>query len=167
MARKPALQSLWNNFPDHTTFATMQDLFTHLGGQAERNINEPGFGPDGNTCAARLSMAFNQSGFPVKRGPGISTLSTKGKGQIIFRVSEFRLFLGQLLGKPVRDRTTPFNDKFMGKKGIIAFSINFKGATGHIALWNGSAFREPAYDSYEAYVNGGTRTSLGEFWELP
>ncbi len=36
----------------------MKDLYTALGGVAEKNINQPGFGPNGNTCASRMSAAF-------------------------------------------------------------------------------------------------------------
>jgi hypothetical protein len=145
----------------------MKDLYTMLGGQAELNINESGFGPNGNTCASRLSVAFNKSGSRIYSGEGIKTLGTHGGSRIIYKISSFRVFLHKLLGKPVSDKTPPFNDAFAGKKGIIAFTINFTGATGHIALWNGKEFREPAYDSYESYVNGTVHTSLGEFWELP
>ena len=55
------------------------------------------------------------------------------------------------------------------RKGIIAFSVNWEGATGHIALWNGATYREPNHDDYSGYVNSSypaIRTSRGEFWEL-
>src|SRR5256885_7593079 len=56
----------------------------------------------------------------------------------------------------------------LGLKGIIAFSVNWSGATGHIALWNGVHYREPGYDNYSTYTNPDNpsiKTSLGEFWE--
>ena len=55
------------------------------------------------------------------------------------------------------------------KKGIVAFSVNWGNATGHIALWNGAAYREPNHDNYSTYVNTADpkiHTSRGEFWEL-
>lgn len=64
----------------------------------------------------------------------------------------------------------PYDDAFSGRKGIIAFSVNWAGATGHVALWNGKTYREPAYDDYSTYVNAtrpAIKTTLGEFWELP
>lgn len=70
---------------------------------------------------------------------------------------------------PTIDNTSPYDDAFRGRKGIIAFSVNWQGATGHIALWNGAAYREPSHDNYSTYVNSAypnVRTSLGEFWEV-
>jgi hypothetical protein len=165
--KKPALADLWSNFPDHATYPTLKDLFTWLGGQAAKNIDESGFGPNGNTCAARLSVAFNKSGAKIARGPGISTLGTADGSRIIFRVREFRTFLIQNLGAPTVDNTAPYDSAFAGKKGVIAFTVNFSDASGHIALWDGSNYREPSHDNYASYVNGDAHTSKGEFWELP
>jgi hypothetical protein len=36
-----------------------------LGGAAAKNIDAPGFGPNGNTCASRLSVAFTNGGTPI------------------------------------------------------------------------------------------------------
>jgi hypothetical protein len=62
---KPVLASIWAAFPDHVAYPTLRDLYTHVGGAAARNIETPGFGPNGNTCASRLSMAFNAGGAPI------------------------------------------------------------------------------------------------------
>jgi hypothetical protein len=164
---KPRLQALWDNFPDHDKYPTMKDLYTWLGGKAEQNINSPGFGPRGNTCASRLSVALNKANAPVKSMQGVSTIGTADGSRIIYRVSEFRTYLFSVYGKPITDLKTPFDDAFKGKRGIIAFAVNWQDATGHIALWNGSTYREPTHDNYSAYVNGSVRTSKGEFWELP
>lgn len=170
---KPNFHKLWKAFPDHVEYPTLKDLYTHLGGIAEKNINVPGFGPNGNTCASRLSVALNNSGSPIKgniaNSAGIQTLGTSGESRIIFRVSDLRKYLGKLLGKPLIDDVTPFDDAFRKKKGIIAFSVNWSGATGQIALWNGASYREPNYDNYSVYINSrnpSIRTSKGEFWEL-
>ena len=67
------------------------------------------------------------------------------------------------------DNTSPFDDAFRGKRGIIAFSVNWSNASGHIALWNGSIYREPVHDNYATYVDPvhpSVKTSKGEFWEL-
>jgi hypothetical protein len=140
---------------------------------AEKNINAPGFGPNGNTCATRMSVAFNKAGAPVDlataKMAGAETLGIANGSRIIFRVSDFRKYLLSLLGKPSNDNISPYDDSFRGRKGIIAFSVNWQGATGHIALWNGMAYREPSYDDYSTYVNStdpNVKTSLGEFWEL-
>jgi hypothetical protein len=168
---KPSLAALWAAFPDHGRYRTMKDLYTWLGGAAERNIYVPGFGPEGNTCASRLSTAFNKAGFPINSGlvGPRETLGTKDGSRIIFTVAAFRRYLLASLGKPTLDKTSPYDDAFKGKRGIVAFSINWQDATGHIALWNGTTYREPRYDDYAAYVNTvdpTRRTRLGEFWEL-
>jgi hypothetical protein len=171
---KPRLQSLWAAFPDHGKYATLNDLYTWLGGPAAKNIDKPGFGPHGNTCATRLSVAFNRGGAPISAASASAararTLGTADGSRIIFQVSAFRAYLVTTLGKPTLDNTSPFDDAFRGKKGIIAFIVNWQGATGHIALWNGVAYREPGHDNYAAYVNPAyprIKTSRGEFWELP
>lgn len=170
---KPNLHRLWLAFPDHTKYRTLKDLYTALGGAAEKNINVPGFGPNGNTCASRLSVAFNKGGAPINSAlagsVGATTLGTTDSSRIIFRVADFRKYLHKTLGKPSIDRASPYDDAFRNRKGIIAFSVNWQGATGHIALWDGVTYREPSYDNYSSYVNStypNIKTSLGEFWEL-
>lgn len=121
---KPTFQRLWDSFPDHEKYPTLEDLYTWLGGQAAKNINSSGFGPKGNTCASRLSVAFNKAGAQVTGIKGVTTLSVGDGTRIIFRVAEFRIYLLHALGKPSIDNTKPYDDAFKGKKGIIAFSVN-------------------------------------------
>src|SRR4051812_38998469 len=126
---KPKLDKLWAAFPDHKQYPTLKDLFTWIGGNAVLNIDEPGFGANGNTCAARLSVAFNKGGYPITRNminaTGVATLGASDKSRVLFRVSDFRKLLGHQFGKPVVDKSFPFGDSFKGKKGIVAFTINF------------------------------------------
>jgi len=164
---------LWSSFPDHVKFPTLKDLYTELGGTAEKNIHVPGFGPNGNTCASRLSVALNKSGSPINpafaSSVGAQTIGTSSGSRIIFRVSDFRKYLIKTLGQPTVDNISPYDDNFKGRKGIVAFSVNWQGATGHIALWNGHSYREPSYDNYSTYVNAShssVKTSRGEFWEI-
>lgn len=167
---KPILTQLWNAFPDHVAYPSLQDLYTMLGGAAARNINAPGFGPRGNTCASRLSVAFNNGGAPITqsaaRAAGAQTIGAADGSRIIFRVAEFRTYLIRLLGPPTSDTASPYDSAFRGRRGIIAFTVNWNDASGHIALWNGNQYREPGHDNYATYVSGNARTSKGEFWEL-
>ncbi|NHZ43583.1 T6SS effector amidase Tae4 family protein [Massilia aquatica] len=170
---KPNFQRLWLEFPDHVQYKTMKDLYTMLGGAAEKNINLPGFGPNGNACASRLSVAFNKAGAPISsvlaNSVGARTLGAKDGSRIIYGVADFRNYLFKVLGKPSVDDMSPYDDQFKTRQGIIAFSVNWAGATGHIALWNGSNYREPGHDDYSSYVNpanSDVKTSKGEFWEL-
>ena len=170
---KPNFARLWHAFPDHVQYPSMKDLYTALGGMAEKNIYVPGFGPNGNACASRLSTAFNKSGAPINRTfaneIGAKTLGTSDGSRIIFQVADFRKYLLRSLGAPTKDSISPYDDAFRGKTGIVAFSVNWQGATGHIALWNGSRYREPTYDNYSTYVdsvNPNIKTSGAEFWEI-
>jgi hypothetical protein len=169
---KPSFVQVWNAFPDHAQYPNMESLYTMLGGQPERNINAPGFGPNGNACASRMSVAFNKGGAPIvaARVPRKERLVAADNSSIIFQVAAFRRYLLATLGRPTLDNASPFDDSFVGKRGIIAYSINFgPGATGHIALWNGAAYREPRYDNYATWVDpddATKRTQRGEFWEL-
>ncbi len=171
---KPSLHRLWSAFPDHDKYPTLKDLYTWIGGVAAKNIYEPGFTPNGNTCASRMSVAFNKGGAPITTAlAGAARAKTIGAAdgsRIIFQVAGFRAYLLKTLGKPTIDNTSPFDGAFHGKTGIIAFSVNWDGATGHIALWDGTRYREPVHDNYATFVspvNPRVRTSRGEFWELP
>lgn len=167
MGSRPHLQDLWAAFPDHVRYPTLADLYTTLGGTPAKNVNVPGFGPNGNTCASRLSVAFNSARAPITAKSALAvradTLTAEDGSRIIYRVADFRRYLQKEFGKPVVDSVTPFDDKILRKKGIIAFSIAFQDATGHIALWNGRTYREPEHDNYAAYA----KTARSEFWELP
>lgn len=163
---KPKFSDLWANFPDHDKYASLEELYTWLGGAAAENINEDGFGPNGNTCASRMSVALNKSGAKIVPIPGVSTLGTADGSRIIFRVEELRLYLIHIFGEPLIDDTSPYNGDFVGKKGILAFTIDFDDASGHIPLWDGVKFREPEHDDYSTFVEGKVRTSKGELWEF-
>ena len=170
---KPNFQKLWLEFPDHTKYPSMKDLYTALGGVAEKNINAPGFGPNGNTCASRLSVAFNKTESPISTAlantAGVQTIGTADGSRIIYRVSDFRKYLLKVFGNPTYDDASPYDSEFRHRKGIIAFSVNWEGATGHIALWNGFAYREPDHDNYATYVHSAfpnIKTTRGEFWGI-
>jgi hypothetical protein len=170
---KPSFQSLRDNFPNHSKYRSLKDLYDELGGTAEKNIYAPGFGPDGNTCASRMSVAFNRAEVPINKGiaivAGARTVSAADGSLIIYAVADFRKYLFKALGQPLIDKTSPYDDAFLGRRGIIAFSVNWKGATGHIALLDNGRYYEPDYDNYSTYINPNNpniKTSLGEFWEL-
>lgn len=168
---KPSLSAIWTAFPDHGAYPTLKDLYTMLGGVAAQNIDAPGFGPNGNTCASRLSVAFNGGGSPINRAiannVGAATIGTASRARIIYRVRDFRNYLIGVLGRPTIDSASPFDDDFKTKKGIIAFTVEgWTDASGHIALVSGGAYREPAHDNYAAFIRGQARTVRGEFWEL-
>jgi len=113
LTTKPRLDSLWKAFPDHSACPTLKDLYLWLGGNAARNIYVPGFGPDGNTCASRLSAAFNRGGWPISatdaKAVGAKSVGAADGSRIIFRVVDFRSYLIHALGRPTVDVTSPFD----------------------------------------------------------
>lgn len=172
--RKPSLATLWKNFPDHERYPSLKALYESVGGTAEKNIYAPGFGPNGNGCASRISIALNASGAPINGSlvPKNRTVGTADGKRIIFGVATLRDYLVKVYGKPLIDNARPFDDAFRGKKGIIAFSVNWNDATGHIALYNGTTYREPVHDNYATLLiprtatTGEVATYRGEFWEM-
>ncbi|AFN35231.1 T6SS effector amidase Tae4 family protein [Taylorella equigenitalis] len=172
--KKPIFLNLWNNFPLHSQFSTLKDLYTWLGGQVERNINIRGFGESGNACASRMSVALNKSGFLIDpklaKKLNVTTLKAKDETHIIFRVNELKKYLTHTIGIPtIKDIKTPFDDLFVLKSGIVFFDIPFGNATGHVALYNGINYREPTYDDYSTYVkesNPKIKTKRSLFWEI-
>jgi hypothetical protein len=168
---KPNFAKIWAAFPDHVRYPTLRDLYAMLGGSAANNIDV--FGPNGNTCASRMSVAFNRGGSPINArmavAVGAKPLSTRDRSVILFRVEHFRKYLVRALGQPTIDNVSPYDSAFRGRRGIIVFSVHWQGATGHVALWNGLTYREPDHDDYSRYVDPGdprTKTYRGEFWAL-
>ncbi|SUA59750.1 T6SS effector amidase Tae4 family protein [Oligella urethralis] len=171
---KPNFMRIWNEFPDHMKYPTIKDLFTWQGGQAERNIYAKGFGANGNTCASRLSIAFNRGGWPINvavaASVGARTLKTADGSRIIYSVRGLELYLSKMFEKSGEiDTTMPFDNEIKGRRGIIVFKVNWDDATGHIALFNGQTYREPSYDDYSHYIkpsNPTVRTQKSIFFEF-
>lgn len=92
------------------------------------------------------------------------------------RVSDIILFLEKNFGVADEEFTDGIlaRDELIGKKGIVVFTIEGWGdATGHVALWDGSAFADGAADDYfnlvnDPSLNRGGRVTLKKvrFWEL-
>ncbi|ARU58386.1 type VI secretion system-associated effector [Oleiphilus messinensis] len=149
----PNFNLLWAQFPDHIQYPTLKDLFTHIGGTLARNINVPGFGPNGNTCAVRISRALNYSNAPISKKTvnslKLNSITGADGKHYIFRVREIRLYLEHtLIARPIKV-TRNFDKAFLGTKGIVAFSVNgWSDASGHVALWDGTTFKEPKFDDF-------------------
>lgn len=150
---RPNFEQIWQSFPDHTQYPTLDSLFRHIGGQLTANINAPGFGPNGNTCATRISHAFNYGGSPIDLRVVVLLQLEVLRGAdgrlYLFRIRELKRYLREVLGLPTVDRKPPYGDTFAGTRGIMAMDVSgWLDASGHIALWNGREFREPAYDNF-------------------
>ncbi|WDU53059.1 type VI secretion system amidase effector protein Tae4 [Taylorella equigenitalis] len=85
---------------------------------------------------------------------GAHTVKVNDVLHSIYRVRELESYITKILGKSgVIDTTKLFDSEIKNKRGIIAFKIGWKNATGHIALFNGLTYREPSHDDYSQYIN--------------
>lgn len=149
----PNFNLMWEQFPDHDRYPDLVTLFTFIGGQLAKNINVPGFGPNGNTCAVRMSRAFNYGEMPISAKTvkllHLNPLVGDDKRLYLFRVSEMRTYIAKSVGAAPITVTKNFDTAFGGKRGIVAFTVEgWSDASGHLALWNGSEFLEPKHDDF-------------------
>ena len=144
---------MWDAFPDHAKYPTLRSLHNFIGGTLTKNIEVPGFGESGNTCGVRMSRALNYGALPISgklvKSLGISTM-TGGDGMLyIFRVRELKLYIRKVLSVTPIKETKTFGAAFASSKGIVAFDVSgWSDASGHVALWDGTTFREPAHDDF-------------------
>ena len=149
----PDFTLMWKSFPDHTLYPTLTSLFTFIGGELSKSIDVPGFGPNGNTCAVRMSRALNYGTLPISSklvaSLKLNTLTGADKMLYLFRVRELRSYLENALGVTPQIVTKGFDKAFSGKRGIVAFSVEgWSDASGHLALWDGDKFKEPDHDDF-------------------
>lgn len=152
---KPDFALMWKAFPDHAIYPTLTSLHTFIGGQLANNINVPGFGPNGNTCAVRMSRALNYGSMPIKSKLisqwKLSGLFGADKKLYLFRVADTATYIARTVAVTPVIATKDFATAFKGKRGIVAFTVNGWGdATGHLALWDGAGFKEPAHDDFRS-----------------
>lgn len=149
---KPSFAMMWQAFPDHIKYPTLRDLHTFIGGSLITNIDVPGFGEKGNTCAVRMSRALNYGNLSVSakltNSLGIPTMTGADGKLYIFRVRQLKTYLHSALGVAPSKVSTDFDQAFAGKQGIVAFDVvGWNDASGHVALWDGATFREQ-HDDY-------------------
>lgn len=150
---KPDFALMWSNFPDHVKYPTLDTLFSFIGGTLTKNIHEPGFGPNGNTCAVRISRALNYGALPISRklvrSLEVSTMTGADKHLYMFRVRDMKKYLRNVLGVTPKSVSKDFGTAFGGERGIVAYDVEgWSDASGHVALWDGTNFREPSHDDF-------------------
>jgi len=62
--KKPNSDKLWNVFPSHITYHTLADLYSSIDNKKIKAA-VGWLGSYGNTCASRMSIAFNNAGAPI------------------------------------------------------------------------------------------------------
>lgn len=174
---QPNFDLMWKNFPDHARYPTLKVLFESIGGQLTRNVGVPGFPANGNTCAVRMSRALNYGAMPIsaRQIAALKLHTLKGADDLLylFRVRELNTYLRTVLGVTPKTVTKDFGSAFARTRGIVSITVEgWSDASGHVALWDGTAFREPQYDDFRllqddpATARREPRTTRMTLWPL-
>jgi len=148
VATLPAFQKLWDNYPGKQTADEVKAL---IGGGVNASWIT-------NTCAIRMSHAFNVAGAPIP-GNVAGLVTVRGGGKFAsfryaIRVAEMRKYLEAKYGKPTfkiagpqtGNREEPAPAKFAGRQGIVVFvDCGWSDASGHFDLWNKDQIGHEAY----------------------
>ena len=137
---KVKYSDLSKNFNSIKPLST-KELGDKIGGKVKVNIDSGIFK---NTCAIRMSYAFNYAGYEFKFNEYGETSSGSDGKWYIFRVNNFKQFLDDKYKKKkneYRDKS-----KLEGKKGVIVFQdCTFQDASGHVDLYNGNEVEGKGY----------------------
>jgi hypothetical protein len=154
----PSFALLASNYPDQPKDTVKRNIGGHI--NADWIVN---------TCAIRLSRAFNYSGFPIpSHFHGLNVVSGADGKWYSYRMQELRKWIAFTLGPPSEVRTksdgkTIDRKDFANRHGVIAFDIHFSDARGHIDLWDGTDFFESRY-AVGDYFARATKIVL---WDAP
>ena len=160
MPRFPDFQKLWDAYPNDKDPAVVKQ---QIGG----GVDAPWIG---NTCAIRMSRAFNYAGdgwrIPAAHRyadqnaePRVMNTVKGGDGlRYAYRVAELLKWLRETFGPPQlrlrKKRGDGMPAAFAGRRGIVVFNdCGWDDATGHVDLWNKDraglhAYWEPAREVY-------------------
>ena len=111
------------------------DIYKLIGGKVEQNFNN---NKDAyfNTCALRLSYAFNYSGVVIPFHKD-ETGSGSDSRWYFYRVKDIIRFINNNF--PFSRKLTSKNKTdFFNHCGIIYFKANWRDSSGHITLWDGN-----------------------------
>jgi hypothetical protein len=154
---RPKFNSMWKHFS--TVHVSVPAVGKIIGGKVEKNIEieftKPGAG-FANACAIRMSYCLQKSGIIISKGHW-DTVSGGDKKLYIFRVADMKTFLGETFGKPDKTVFNPRESDFVGVKGILVFTQQFIGASGHATLWDGRLCSDHCYFP---------RSTKVELWQL-
>jgi type VI secretion system (T6SS) effector Tae4 (amidase) len=111
-----------------------------------------------NTCAVRLSRAFNYSGITIPaHAPHLSVISGDDGKWYAFRMRELKEWIRANFGAPDFDRKKPADghldrSSFASARGIVAFDIHFEDASGHLDLWDGKHYIHESADPRDYFT---------------
>jgi hypothetical protein len=187
LGAKVKFDDLWRNYPTYTDYPTKPDFWNLIGGNLEHEATVEDPEAWRNSCATRMSRALNYSGIEVHAKGGLagnkpwqgSTRRGADDKQYIFRIGDlkeqFQASLGPgqkiytrpptpssgpaLTGKQILDT---WRVPLAGKKGIIWIKADYKRATGHCTLWDGTQFVNGKTDEGDAATD-----EVSEVWFWP
>ncbi|MGI9015203.1 MAG: T6SS effector amidase Tae4 family protein [Phycisphaerales bacterium] len=140
----PTIQTLQSGYPQSDLQTVMKDIVPakHWLQSAE----------DPNTCAIRLSHAFNHAKVPIRARSGVGMFKGNDDLRYIYRADEFVDYVTALYGKPDITQTSrshkpaEIRQAIAGSPGVLFFKLarTRKGksvdlsAFGHADIWDGS-----------------------------
>jgi hypothetical protein len=140
-----SIQSLQDNYPDHSDTAK---VVTDTLGEGHWLLDSD----DLNTCAIRLSQAFNYGGAPIKAMAGIHLEKGPDKNRYMIRANDFVKYCKAQFGEPdVTKKASNAADltaAITGKPGVLFFRLmkDLGGGRsvkrhlyGHADIWDGSS----------------------------
>ena len=143
--QRPKFDTMWKHFS--TVNVNVPAVGEIIGGKVQQNIEialkDPRYGFE-NACAIRMSYSLHQAGVIIGQGAW-AAVSGADKKAYIFRVADLKTFLEVAFGKPDKTVMNPSAADFAGTKGILVFTKQFRGASGHATLWNGHACSDHCY----------------------
>lgn len=128
---------IFETLKQHYPNEPKQELYTALGGEWPKLVNDKDYQ---NTCAIRLSIAFQASGYKI---PAKFKEAIAGDGRpIIIKVKTMWDYVTETVGPFTwgMSKEPGSEIKIPAKKGIIVYHKAFSDATGHFDLWNTSSF---------------------------
>ncbi len=159
MARQlPKFDLLSSNYPDEPKEVVKKKIGGHVNADWVTN-----------TCAIRLSRAFNYSGVAIpSKFHGLHVISGSDRKWYAYRMQELKKWVELTFGAPgsvhTKGKNTPISrSAFAHRRGVIAFDIHFTDANGHIDLWDGSDFYESAYATSDYFA----KASKIVLWDAP
>lgn len=158
---RPTWAKFWAEYPDYINFPDSARVKADLGGEVAAEWTGL------NTCAMRMSRGLNYSGVPLPASrAGLLTVTGADKKWYALRVKDVRKWLPGQFGAAdvdVRKKEGEAFDKatLSTVKGIIAFDVHFKDATGHLDAWDGRQFSSE-YKAPEYW----TRATRVTVWKL-
>lgn len=132
---KKSFETLRLNYPKQAR----PELFRYLGPDWIPLIDEKGYD---NTCAIRLSVALNKSGYSINQKYR-EALTGTGEN-IVLKVATMGVLLKEYFGNPwgmsKESGTKLTAADIPSRPGIIAYHVNWENASGHVDLWHGNGF---------------------------